>query len=419
MNLFIANEYTNSLAKHELDIHIRRAMPIVRAFVAQRTPLANRWLNKMHCAPTDRRLNDTQTRLAFITAIGINLKVENTNCKHCNMLNVNYFEHAECCKKSRKRITIDGQVKYPTRSWPLHSDLQKLMADSWSKIPDVTITQFNPKLSDIFPLIEAHPPNPVPPVVINEEIVPIVELDPHLGLHVPFLPPFVAVAAPPAVIVEEIEEEMDPVVEIGAPIVPPVADIPVANIPAEVPHNNFPVREEGSEYADLLVTVTFEGDNARYAVDQTVASIHAKTNIKYTIDENNKYQSKLPAHGEHLKDLKHNKYFHEGKAIGYALDSMGGISNAATSLTNHLYAKSSELKPRRWDSDNMRCALKKQYLDTLSCILAKHRVLDYTYMGLPVREYVHQPLRFAHGGANNIHNVNNNRNRHNQVLAAH
>ena len=73
----------------------------------------------------------------------------------------------------------------------------------------------------------------------------------------------------------------------------------------------------------------------------------------------------------------------------------------------------------------MRCAFKKQYLDTLSCILAKHRVLDYTYMGLPMCGYAnqlqqpHQPLRFVHGGANNIHNVNNNRNRHNQVLAAH
>ena len=212
---------------------------------------------------------------------------------------------------------------------------------------------------------------------------------------------------------------MDPVVVIGAPIVPPVADIPVADIPAAVPHNNFPIREGGSEYADLLLTLTFQGDEAQFAVDVTAGGINSVTNIKHTIDENNKYQSKLPAHGEHLKDLLHNKYFHEGKAIGYALDSMGGISNAATSLTNHLYAKSSELKPRRWDSDNMRCALKKQYLDTLSCILAKHRVLDYTYMGLPVREYVHLQHRFAHGGANNIHNVNNNRNRHNQVLAAH
>ena len=43
--------------------------------------------------------------------------------------------------------------------------------------------------------------------------------------------------------------------------------------------------------------------------------------------------------------------------VGFTLDSMGGISNAALKFTNLLYAKGSGARRRRWDSDSMRIAL--------------------------------------------------------------
>ena len=308
----------------------------------------------------------------MLNILGINLKVENINCKHCNMQNVNFFEHAECCKKSRKRKThIDGQViyKFPTRSWPLHAEIERHMASSFVKIPDVTITEHNPKLSANFPPNELNPPNVVPP--------------------------------------EANDENMDPLIEEDAP--------------AAVPQH-FHRRERGQEYADLKLTCTFPQEPSVLLIDLTVSGIHTETNKKYTMDPANKYSSCLPAQGEHKKILKHAKYMHDGKAIGYAMDSMGGISEGATNITNHLYAKGTAQLPRRWLSDNMRCALKKEYLDTLSSILTRHRVLDYTRMGLPNarlnQRQLQQPHQQAQGGANNINNVNNNGNRRNLRLAA-
>ena len=60
---------------------------------------------------------------------------------------------------------------------------------------------------------------------------------------------------------------------------------------------------------------------------------------------------------------------------------MGGISNSALKFTNLLYAKGSGARKRRWDSDGMRVALKKQFLDLLSSVLCHHRVLDFIFLG--------------------------------------
>ena len=73
---------------------------------------------------------------------------------------------------------------------------------------------------------------------------------------------------------------------------------------------------------------------------------------------------------------------HDGNAIGFTLDSMSGISNAALKFSNLLYAKGSGIRRRRWDSDCMRIALKKQFLDSLSSVLCHHRVVDFIYLGI-------------------------------------
>ena len=59
--------------------------------------------------------------------------------------------------------------------------------------------------------------------------------------------------------------------------------------------------------------------------------------------------------------------------------------DAAKNFTNHLYAKGSGARKRRWDSDGMRFALKKQFLDLISSVLCHHRVLDYIFLGIANR----------------------------------
>jgi hypothetical protein len=90
-----------------------------------------------------------------------------------------------------------------------------------------------------------------------------------------------------------------------------------------------------------------------------VVSNHAPT-----INED-KYSSGLADHGAHKKDLKHSHYIHDGNAIGFAMDSMGGISKAATDFTNHIYAKGPPDRLRRWDTEKMRVVL-EEALDFLS-----------------------------------------------------
>ena len=96
-----------------------------------------------------------------------------------------------------------------------------------------------------------------------------------------------------------------------------------------------------------------------------------------------KYSSGLADHGAHEKDKKHSHYLTDGNAIGFAFDSMGGISQSAMKFINHLYAKGRGNRKRSWDSDAMRVALRKEFLDRLSMVLCSHRVRDFRFLGIP------------------------------------
>ena len=113
---------------------------------------------------------------------------------------------------------------------------------------------------------------------------------------------------------------------------------------------------------------------------------NTKSNRKYTINED-KYSAGLANHKADEKDKKHKHYLHDGNAIGFALDSMGGISKAAMNFTNLMFAKGADDRIRRWDSESMRVAIKKQFLDRLSSVICHHRVLDFIFLGIPNRRF--------------------------------
>ena len=69
------------------------------------------------------------------------------------------------------------------------------------------------------------------------------------------------------------------------------------------------------------------------------------------------------------------------------MDSMGGISKAAMNFTNLMFAKGADNCKRRWDSESMRVAIKKQFLDRLSSVICHHRVLDFIFLGIPNRRF--------------------------------
>ena len=244
-----------------------------------------------------------------------------------------WFEHGQVCKRSRKRKQIDNQIKYFTRSWPLHKQIEKLLTESLAKIPDVTVTDHNPKILDTFQM------NPENPFVAPQRVQGNAQLD--------------------------LNEEEEPAQHNGRIIA--------------MPYGNS--RTKGSQYGDLKIVTSFPGDIQKaMIIDVSVGSTHAASNLRHTINAD-KYSSGLADYGALLKDQKHAHYIHDGNAIGFTLDSMGGISNAALKFTNFLYAKGSGTRRRRWDSDCMRIAPKKKFLDSLSSVLCHHRVLDFIYPG--------------------------------------
>ena len=63
---------------------------------------------------------------------------------------------------------------------------------------------------------------------------------------------------------------------------------------------------------------------------------------------------------------------------------LGGLGDEALQFIRRVYAKSSPDGPiRQWPSESMRTNLRNKLLDELSCLLARHRALDYIYMGVP------------------------------------
>ena len=76
-------------------------------------------------------------------------------------------------------------------------------------------------------------------------------------------------------------------------------------------------------------------------IDVTVAGTYTISNRKHTIN-GDKYYAGLADYGANLKDKKHEHYLHDGNAIRFALDSMGGISRAAMNFTNLMYAKGAD-----------------------------------------------------------------------------
>jgi hypothetical protein len=334
LNMYNANRLTDKMAENIGNVANRKNDPYLRAFIAQRSPIANRWLNRMHLDKKARYLTSAQVKIAFWITVGINLIVENKDCKHCAEKLVNWFEHGQVCKKSRKRKQIDNQIKYYTRSWPLHKDIEKLLIEMLAKIPDVTVTDRNPKILDTF------------------------QMDPKN--------PYIARARAEV----EVNEEDEPALHQERIIAMP---------------NGIIVRVYGTHYGDLKIICTFPNDIQReMIIDVTVGSTHAISNHKYTINED-RYSAGLADHKADGKDKKHAHYLHDGNAIGFALDSMGGISKAAMNFTNLMYAKGADDCKRRWDSESMRVALKKQFLDRLSSVVCHHRVRDFIYLGIPNR----------------------------------
>ena len=73
-----------------------------------------------------------------------------------------------------------------------------------------------------------------------------------------------------------------------------------------------------------------------------------------------------------------------GDCIAFAVDSAGVLTDSARNFINDLYDKPKSRKSDEqsiWTCDKDRITLKVRFIDSLSCILARHRAMDIIRMG--------------------------------------
>jgi hypothetical protein len=160
-------------------------------------------------------------------------------------------------------------------------------------------------------------------------------------------------------------------------------------------------RREGIR-ADLLVHTPIGLHNQTFLLDFTCSAIHVDSNQAYAYKElshkeYDHHQGGVADHAEKLKNALYSKYEHidgdpsedsDKKGMKHivpiACDSRGGLGDEALQFIRRVYARSSPDGPaRQWPSESMRTNLRNKLLDELSCLLARHRALDYIFMGVP------------------------------------
>ena len=86
-------------------------------------------------------------------------------------------------------------------------------------------------------------------------------------------------------------------------------------------------------------------------------------------------------YGASKKDDVYEQFTHDGDCIAFAVDLAGGLSDSARKFINDLYAKPKSDEQSIWTCDKDRITLKVRFVDSLSCILARHRAMDMIRMG--------------------------------------
>ena len=135
--------------------------------------------------------------------------------------------------------------------------------------------------------------------------------------------------------------------------------------------------------ADILVNM--KGDSERYEqflLDITISRVFVKSNSKdnFEFNKNNnlwKWVDAGVAKKAYMRKIKHyEKWKHNKHIIPFAFDSAGNIAPGTLEFINKLFAASNKKYDRTWNSEKERIILKNWFLNKLSMILAKQRVID-------------------------------------------
>ena len=152
------------------------------------------------------------------------------------------------------------------------------------------------------------------------------------------------------------------------------------------------------------VIVEQMGDSEKYEqflLDVTISRVFVKSNSKdnFEFTKNSDYFKWVPA-GVAKKAFQrkrdhYEKWAHDKHIIPFAFDSAGNIAPGTNEFINKLFAASGQKFDRSWNSEKERKILKNWFLNKLSMILAKQRVIDLNKsLAIPLAERKENYLKY-------------------------
>lgn len=315
---------------------------VLRAFVAAKDSCAGRFLFRSHLSEKSRHMNSHMLDTQILGRLMISVVRGKFRCQFCNKDIITFHSvHAEECNHVQVTDPITNKSSAHSvpnrRSHKIHSDLKGLFIKLVPLIPMASIHNKEPIMDEIFVNLGndkqiakkgKSPKKATEPINTNVDV--------HIGT---------------------------PVAGIGNPSVPPV----IVN----------PSKVDKRKRADLEIHYS---DRFRQpcsvVVDVTCYSVHKISNLK-----NAKVTSGVANYGEGKKDDNYSDFDHNGDCISFGVDSAGGISDAARKFINDLYGKPKADEQSVWLTDKDRVTNKVRFIDSLSCILAKHRAKDIIRLG--------------------------------------
>ena len=315
---------------------------VLRAFVAAKDSCAGRFLFRSHLSEKSRHMNSHMLDTQILGRLMISVVRGKFRCQFCNKDIITFHSvHAEECNHVQVTDPITNKSSAHSvpnrRSHKIHSDLKGLFIKLVPLIPMASIHNKEPIMEEIFVNLGndkqiakkgKSPKKATEPINTNVEV--------HIGT---------------------------PVAGIGNPSVPPVIVIPS--------------KVDKRKRADLEIHYS---DRFRQpcsvVVDVKCYSVHKISNLK-----NAKVTSGVANYGEGKKDDNYSDFDHNGDCISFGVDSAGGISDAARKFINDLYGKPKADEQSVWLTDKDRVTNKVRFIDSLSCILAKHRAKDIIRLG--------------------------------------
>ena len=319
---------------------------VLRSFRAAKDISSGRFLFRSHLSSGKRYMTSNMLDTQILGRLMIPLVRGKFNCQFCGQLITTFHSvHAEECNAVTQIDPVTNLVSashdHPTRRHgQLHTEVKDFFKKSVRKIPCASISKKEPVMAEHY-----------------NDLGPSSSKSPKKNTKVS-------------------KKNSSMPVNTNGDVLSGSQEISLT-ASSSTPPINKNITYDTRKRADLEIHFQDRERSLRkVVVDVTSGSIHKKTNHKLA-----RVTSGVANDAACKKNNIYEQFTHEGDCIGFGVDSAGGLSDSARKFINDLYAKPKSDEQSVWNCDKDRITEKVRFIDSLSCILARHRAMDIIRMG--------------------------------------